>query len=255
MAPNYQGREHNISFLTETRSPRCCLSQPGLSPCLSVPRGHCLPSVQFWHLHLGKGREGKASLGDTKSIIFPVKHMSHLRNAQPVSARGTGSRRSAHTLLKTASQNERLWLPGSSRPPPSFLPPSPLSTATSSARKDAAFQKAFFFGGRSGPAGFRKKTRGLSPPRPELDTALQAICVGSDAAERGFAPKELPLASAHKLCAGNTALLSTFPPPAVGMGTGTPEAHQDAQHHHSLRTISFPVLCAHRALCLLMKTV
>lgn len=100
MTPNYQGREHDISFITETRSPRCCLSPSGLSPCLSLPQGHRLPSGQFWHLHLGKGREGKASLGDTESVVFPAKCMSHLRNAQPVSARDTGSQRSAHTLLE-----------------------------------------------------------------------------------------------------------------------------------------------------------
>lgn len=146
LTPNYQGREHCTSFLTETRSLRCCPSRSGLSPCLPLRQCHRVPWVQFWHLHLEKGREGKASVGDTESIIFPTKGMSHLRNAQPVSARDTGSQRSAHTLLKRASQNQRVWLLGSTRPPPSFLP-SPAATFNSHQlrSKRCCFSEDFFF--------------------------------------------------------------------------------------------------------------
>lgn len=83
--PNYQGREENISFPAEMRSLQCCLSQPELSPCLSAPQGHHLPSVQFWHLHLGKRREGKALFSDTESIILHMKHESPPQRSAGVS--------------------------------------------------------------------------------------------------------------------------------------------------------------------------
>lgn len=111
----------------------------------------------------------------------------------------------------------------------------------------------------------QKEKTGLISSLPKLHAALQAVCVGSDAVERRFAPRELLLAAAHTLCAGSTAPLSTFPSQQWGWGQGQgwgwkemdgdgdrdpPKAHQDAQHRCSLRTVCFPVLCARSALLL-----
>lgn len=137
----------------------------------------------------------------------------------------------------TADHSQPKWgvqLPSSTQPPPSFLRPPPLLTATGSAQKHAEG----FFCGSSGPDGFRKRNRGLSPPSLSYMQLSKQFVLGLMRWRGVLLEESFPSPLHTRAGAGSTALPSIFPPVTAGTGTstkrgiktGTPEAHHDAQH-------------------------
>ena len=199
-------------MLTETRS-----------PCRSAPPGPSSPLFST----VTSGRGARAP----RASPSPRAGVSHLRTTRPVPARDGITALCPHAAGESRPRRAR----SASRQPGPLLP----SAACRHIRQPPALLERMrlvrrVLGGflwSIWASWLQKEKPGLISPLPELHTALQALCVGSDAVERGSSLGAKPLTAAHTLCAGSTALLSTFPPPAAGtgtgMGTGTPEAHRD----------------------------
>lgn len=148
-------------------------------------------------------------------------HLPHERHeSSPQRAAGVSPRHRIPALCPHAaeeSQPKSACLASRQHPAPSFLPSFPrrhFQQPPAPLEKMLLFRRLFFFFfflWLIWASWLQKEKTGLISCLPKLHTALQAVCVGSDAVERGFAPRELLLAAAHTLRAGSTAPLSIIP--------------------------------------------